>query len=129
MGGGCVCGATMHRMGNGDCPSGDDCHSGDRVLRFGSGYRRWWTCLIFPSITARRGSRPASIGPFTINLAGISWLPGLGLPIESAPRLRKYRFAFERSIWAVTIFGMAFDLDILSAVITGVLALRWVFRS
>ena len=29
----------------------------------------------------------------------------------------------------VTVFGMRFDLDILSAVITCVLALRWVFRS
>jgi hypothetical protein len=69
-----------------------------------------------------------SLGPFTINLTGLSFLPGMsgitevGLP-EISVCFREIYFG------TVTIFGMAFDLDILSAVITGVLALRWVFRS
>jgi len=80
-----------------------------------------------PDITLGEASC-ASIGPFTINLSGISWLPGLssiesvGLP-EISLCLREIYFG------GVTVFGMRFDLDILSAVITCVLALRWVFRS
>ena len=70
----------------------------------------------------------ASLGPFSINLSAINWLPGMsgieevGLP-EISICLREIYFG------TITIFGMSFDLDILSAVVTCVIALRWVFRS
>lgn len=80
-----------------------------------------------PNITLGEASC-ASIGPFTINLSGISWLPGLG-SIESAGLPEISLCLREIYFGGVTVFGMRFDLDILSAVITCVLALRWVFRS
>jgi hypothetical protein len=70
----------------------------------------------------------AGFGPFTIGLSSLNWLPGLsGLDNATIPSVE----VCFREIYfgSVTIFGMSFSLDILSAVISGILALRWLFRS
>jgi hypothetical protein len=70
----------------------------------------------------------AGFGPFTIGLSGLNWLPGLsGLDNVSIPQVE---ICFREIYFgSVTVFGMVFSLDILSAVISGILALRWLFRS
>ena len=70
----------------------------------------------------------AGFGPFTIGLSSLNWLPGLsGLDNVTIPQVE----VCFREIYfgSVSIFGMSFSLDILSAVISGILALRWLFRS
>lgn len=69
-----------------------------------------------------------SFGPFTIGLSSLNWLPGLsGITDVSVPQVEVcFR---ELYLGSVSIFGMSFSLDILSAVISGILALRWMFRS
>ena len=70
----------------------------------------------------------AGFGPFTIGLSSLNWLPGLsGLDNATIPSVE---LCFREIYFgSVTIFGMSFSLDILSAVISGILALRWLFRS
>jgi hypothetical protein len=69
-----------------------------------------------------------SFGPFAIGLSSLNWLPGLsGITDVSVPQVEVcFR---ELHLGSVSIFGMSFSLDILSAVISGILALRWLFRS
>ncbi len=69
-----------------------------------------------------------SFGPYTIGLSSLNWLPGLsGISDISLPQVQ----ICLRAIYFgnIKVFGMSFNLDILSAVVTGVLAIRWLFRS
>lgn len=62
-----------------------------------------------------------------IDLSTINWLTGMSFEDISLPGVE---VCFRPITFGkVKIFGMEFDLDILSAVITGVLAIRWLFRS
>jgi hypothetical protein len=69
-----------------------------------------------------------SFGPYTIGLSALNWLPGLsGITDISLPQTQ---ICFREIYFgSVNLFGVSINLDLISSVITGILALRWLFRS